>query len=81
MHKNAIKKVRGVKFLEILAKYSCFSRVLGLFCSCFSCFFGSAIVFFKKKHLITLKDVREKNLSQSGEEDGDDEENSGRIIN
>ena len=55
MHKNAIKKVRGVKFLEILAKNSCFSRVLGLFCSCFSCFFGSAIVFFKKKHLITLQ--------------------------
>ena len=54
MHKNAIKKVRGVKFLEILAKNSCFSRVLGLFISCYSCFFGPTSVFFKKKVLITL---------------------------
>ena len=54
MHKNAIKKVRGVKFLEILAKNSCFSRVLGLFGSCFLCHFGSTIVFFKKKFLVTL---------------------------
>ena len=63
MHKNAIKKVRGVKFLEILAKNSCFSRVLGLFCSCFSCFFGSAIVFFKKKNLVTLHTSVVKNLN------------------
>ena len=54
MHKNAIKNVKGVKFLEILAKNSCFSRVLGLFISCYSCFFGPTSVFFKKKFLITL---------------------------
>ena len=65
MHKNAIKKVRGVNFLEILAKNSCFSRVLGLFCSCFSCFFGSTIVFFKKNFLVTLAKIqREKRKSK-----------------
>ena len=54
MHKNAIKKVGWVKFLEILAKNSCFSRVFWLFFWCFSCFFGPTSVFFKKKVLITL---------------------------
>ena len=54
MHKNAIKKVGWVKFLEILAKNSCFSRVFWLFFSCFSCFFGLKFVFFKKKVLATL---------------------------
>ena len=54
MHKNAIKKVGWVKFLEILAKNSCFSRVFWLFFWCFSCFFGPTSVFFKKKFLVTL---------------------------
>ena len=54
MHKNAIKIFEGVKFLENFDKNSCFSRVLGLLGSCFSCVFGSIIVFFKEKLLATL---------------------------
>ena len=60
MHKNAIKIFEGVKFLENLAKNSCFSRVLGLFGSCFLCYFGSTIVFFKKKVLATLPGINPK---------------------
>ena len=61
MHKNAIKMVGRVIFLENseffdknLAENLCFSRVLRLFASCFSCYFGSTFVFFKKKFLGTL---------------------------
>ena len=42
---------------EIRVLNSCFSRVLGLFGSCFSCYFGSTIVFFKKNVLATLQSV------------------------
>ena len=64
MHKNAIKMVGRVIFLENseffdknLAENLCFSRVLRLFASCFSCYFGSTFVFFKKKFLATLVSV------------------------
>ena len=54
MHENAIKRVGRVIFLENLAENLCFSRVLRLFASCFSCYFGSTFVFFKKIFLATL---------------------------
>ena len=49
MHKNAIKNVRGVKYLEILAKNSVFFPCFGAFYLVLFVFFWSDIRVFQEK--------------------------------
>ena len=67
MHKNAIKNVRGVKYLEILAKNSVFFPCFGAFYLVLFVFFWSDIRVFQEKSSGNTE-FSEQNLRPRSEE-------------